>query len=148
MFDKKEKDKKEEVSIISNGMKVEGSITCTGRLVINGNVKGTLNGEEVVIGKDGSVFADMTVSRITIGGKFDGKIDASGELVIRNGGDCSGSLVCKDLVVEPGGLINAEISCLPEKYRDAAKHQAVKSKKNNAGLPNQASQPNTEKSGK
>ena len=49
---------------------------------------------------------------MTIGGTFEGEIRASKELIILSTGNCSGKVVCKDFVVEAGGVLNAQVNCI------------------------------------
>jgi cytoskeletal protein CcmA (bactofilin family) len=99
------------LSIIDRELQVEGTISSKGSLVIKGTVTGTLVGESVVIAEEGVVRADASVISITIGGSFEGDIRASNELVILSTGKCSGKVVCKNIVVESGGILDAGVSC-------------------------------------
>jgi len=100
------------LSIIDRELKIEGSISSSGKLIIKGQVIGTIKGDVVIIAEDGLVESSATeVSSITIGGNFEGEITASKELVILATGTCAGKIVCKDLIVENGGVLNAEVSC-------------------------------------
>lgn len=100
------------LSIIDRELKIEGSIESTGKLIIKGQVKGTIKGDVVIIAEDGEVSSNETVvSSLTIGGKFHGDVIASKELVILATGICAGKVECKDLIVENGGVLNAEVSC-------------------------------------
>ncbi len=98
-------------SIIDEGFTVEGTVVGKGRLVIKGTVKGSLTGDNVVIAEEGAVYADAKANVMTIGGIFDGKIEVAKELVVLATGKCSGQIVCNDLVVEAGGLLNATVAC-------------------------------------
>lgn len=109
------KNKSDEFSIIDKELTVDGTLSTKGRLVIKGVVKGTLVGENVVIAEDGAVFADTQVNNITIGGTFEGEVRASNELIVLSTGNCSGKIVCKDFLVEAGGILNAQISCIKPK---------------------------------
>ncbi len=102
-------------SIIDKGLTMDGTINCTGRLIIKGTIKGTLEGKSVIVAEEGALYADTKVSSITIGGKFEGEIRASDELIILSTGSCSGKVVCKDLVVEAGGILDAEVTCIKVK---------------------------------
>ncbi len=100
------------LSIIDRELKIEGSISSSGKLIIKGQVIGTIKGDVVIIAEDGQVESSATeVSSITIGGNFEGEITASKELIILATGTCAGKIVCKDLIVENGGVLNAEVSC-------------------------------------
>lgn len=100
------------LSIIDKELKIEGSISSSGKLIIKGQVTGTIEGDAVIIAEDGEVNSSATrVSSITIGGKFQGEVTASKELIILSTGTCAGKVECKDLIVENGGILNAEVSC-------------------------------------
>ncbi len=100
------------LSIIDKELKIEGSISSSGKLIIKGQVTGTIEGDVVIIAEDGQVNSSATtVSSITIGGNFQGEVTASKELIILSTGTCAGKVECKDLIVENGGILNAEVSC-------------------------------------
>ncbi len=105
------KDRKN-LSIIDKELKIDGSISSTGKLIIKGQVTGTIDGDIVIIAEDGIVNSSATkVSSLTIGGHFKGEVSASKELIILATGTCSGKVDCQDLIVENGGVLNAEVSC-------------------------------------
>ncbi|MBW1890470.1 MAG: polymer-forming cytoskeletal protein [Deltaproteobacteria bacterium] len=108
------KNRSKNISIVDRGLTIEGSISCSGQLIVKGAVKGNLRGDEVVIAEDGVIHADATVSAITIGGKFDGTLRVLQTLVILATGCCQGKIVCRDLTVEPGGILDGEINCSQE----------------------------------
>lgn len=118
--------KSKNLSIIDRDIVVDGTISSKGQLVIKGTIKGVINGETVVIAEEGSVFCDVKVSGITIGGTFEGELEASEELIILSTGYCAGRVVCKDLIVESGGILNAEVTC---KTTRQSKKTAGKSEK-------------------
>ena len=100
------------LSIIDKELIIEGSIISRGKLIIKGQVNGTIKGDVVIIAEDGLVDSSATeVASITIGGNFKGGITASKELIILATGTCAGKVECKDLIVENGGVLNAEVSC-------------------------------------
>ena len=103
--------KAKNISIIDEGSIVDGTFSCKGRLVIKGTVKGALLGDIVIIAKEGAVYADIKAASITIGGIFEGEIEGADELIILSTGNCSGKVTCKDLIVEAGGILNAEVTC-------------------------------------
>jgi cytoskeletal protein CcmA (bactofilin family) len=109
------KNKSKDFSIIDKELTVDGTISSKGKLVIKGVVKGTLIGETVIIAEEGKVLADSKASSMTIGGTFEGEVRASKELIILSTGNCSGKVVCKDFVVEAGGILNAQVNCITSK---------------------------------
>ena len=101
------------LSIVKKGLTIEGSVSVKGRLLINGTVKGTLVGDHIIITEEGVVEAETRASFITIGGIFRGRLTVSGKLVLLSTGTCSGIIACQDIELEPGGVLNGEISCGP-----------------------------------
>lgn len=102
--------KEKNVSIVNVGMTVEGTIRCEGQLVINGTLKGNLEGETIIIGETGIVNAETKSKRMTIGGQYEGEIVAEQDLTILPTGTLTGKASCRNIVVEPGGILNATIS--------------------------------------
>lgn len=119
----------ENLSVLNKGLTFEGTLTATGTIIINGTVRGTLNGDTITIGNTGVIEAEAKVGNITIGGIFKGEIEASEKLVILSTGSCEGKIVCRDLVVEPGGILNGQVTRLPTEVRDTAKDSANPFKK-------------------
>ncbi len=80
----------------------------------------------MIIAEDGLVNSSATrVASITIGGNFQGDIIASKELIILATGKCAGKVECKDLIVENGGILNAEVSCKTSSKLSSAKDSTV-----------------------
>ena len=104
-------DKSRDFSIVDKGLTVDGTVSCKGKLIIKGIVKGKLEGETVIIAEEGAAYAETAVQSMTVGGKFEGHIQSSNELIILSSGVCSGKVICKNLVVEAGGILNAEVKC-------------------------------------
>jgi cytoskeletal protein CcmA (bactofilin family) len=49
---------------------------------------------------------------MTIGGTFEGEVRALKKLILLSTGKCTGKIVCKELVIETGGILNAHVTCL------------------------------------
>lgn len=123
------KSKSKDFSIIDKELTVEGTVSTKGKLVVKGVVKGTLTGDVVIISEEGAVYADTKVTSMTIGGIFKGEISASDELIILPTGSCSGKVVCKNFAVEPGGILNAQVTCLTNQESNSEK-ESVPTEKN------------------
>ncbi|MDY6905189.1 MAG: polymer-forming cytoskeletal protein [Thermodesulfobacteriota bacterium] len=100
---------KKNLSVIDKGLAIEGNIASNGSLIIKGSLKGTIEGESVVIAQDGYVQAETKVANITIAGVFQGDITVTRDLIILSTGSCSGKVRCGNLTVESGGVLNAEV---------------------------------------
>jgi cytoskeletal protein CcmA (bactofilin family) len=100
------------LSIIDDGIAVDGSIEFTGELLIRGRLTGKVTGDTVTIAEEGVVKADLQIKRLTVGGLFEGEVQVAEELVILPNGECRGKVICKRLVVQEGGILNADVSHL------------------------------------
>ena len=114
--------KSRKVSILEEGVTIEGTVSFTGELLVKGILKGTLSGDSLIIGDKGSVQADATVRNATIGGEYSGDIQSDKTLIILPTGRCEGNVKCRDLVVEPGGILNARVSRIEDPPRDTGEN--------------------------
>jgi len=115
---------KKNLSIIDKELTIEGSISSSGKLIIKGKIKGEIKGDIIVIAEDGEVDSNSAiVASMTVGGKFNGDLIASKELIILSTGSCAGKVECKDLIVENGGILNAEVSCTTTGQVDGGKQR-------------------------
>ena len=104
------------ISIIDSGLTVDGTMSCQGELIVKGTLKGQLDGETVVIAEEGAVYAETKVAHMTIGGTFEGDLTVAEDLTILATGKCSGSVACRDMTFEAGGILNADVTCIaPER---------------------------------
>ena len=99
------------ITIIDEGLTVEGDVTGNGEMIIKGTVRGSLSGERVTIAPGGAVYADIEAAQMTIAGSCRGKMRVSGEVQVLASGSCRGELHCADLTVEDGARLNARVNC-------------------------------------
>jgi len=100
------------LSIIDSGLKVKGTVKADGKLVIAGDVEGTLVGNDVVTAQGSHVVARAEVEDIVIAGDFEGDIIARQSLKILRTGNFAGNIVCKTLSLEAGGKLNGHVEPL------------------------------------
>lgn len=93
-----------ELAYLGEDLHVEGTVHCTNRMVINGSVEGSVQGEaEVTVGRQGVVQGSVDCSQAVISGKV------QGNLTIRNRLEISGSGRIKgEINVQPGQMIIRE----------------------------------------
>jgi len=99
------------ITIIAEGVKVEGKINCPGSARIDGVVNGEITIEkEIIIGKEGKVEANIKTKDAVIAGTYKGDMIASGEVEITTTGKFIGNLTQKDalLTIAKGGLFKGE----------------------------------------
>jgi len=101
--------KSEETTIISNGVKIEGKITSSGNIRVDGEVQGDiLSQSNVSVGENGQVNGQINAEVITIGGKVSGTVKAKEKLVLDPKGNLRGDIFTKILVVEAGAKFDGK----------------------------------------
>ena len=99
----------DDITIISNGVKVEGKIFSDGSIRIEGNILGDIDSNgNVTIGELGEVFGKVNGISITIGGKVQGTINAKEKLILESKADLKGDVYTKILVVEAGARFDGK----------------------------------------
>jgi cytoskeletal protein CcmA (bactofilin family) len=99
------------VTVIAEGVKIDGKVNCPGSARIDGTVKGDIIIEnEVIIGKEGKVEAKMKTKDAIVAGSYKGNMIATGEVEITATGKFIGNLTQKDalLTIAKGGLFKGE----------------------------------------
>ncbi len=98
-----EDSKSEDITIISNGVKLEGKITSSGNIRVEGEIQGDiLSQSNVTVGENGQVNGQINAGVIMIGGKVSGTVRANEKLVLESKGNLKGDIFTKILVVEAG----------------------------------------------
>ena len=101
--------KSEETTIISNGVKIEGKITSSGNIRVDGEVLGDIISQSnVSVGENGQVNGQINAEVITIGGKVSGTVKAKEKLVLDSKGNLKGDIFTKILVVEAGARFDGK----------------------------------------
>jgi len=101
----------EDITIISNGVKIEGKVTSTGSIRVDGTLQGDLNAQgNVTIGEQGDINGKIVASSITIGGKVVGTVNAKEKLVLESKCALKGDIVTKVLVIEAGAKFDGKSS--------------------------------------
>ncbi|NVM20436.1 MAG: polymer-forming cytoskeletal protein [Desulfobacterales bacterium] len=108
-------DKSKCLSIIDKGFKVEGTIHAKGKLIVNGELEGTLIGDTVVMVDGSRIHGQARVQQILIAGEFEGDIVAFQSLKISHTGNFWGKIVCRSIIVEAGGKLNGSVRPLESK---------------------------------
>lgn len=99
------------ITVIAEGVTVEGKINSPGSTRIDGTVTGELiANKEIVIGKEGKVDATVNTKDAIVAGSFKGDMIASGEVEISSTGKFIGNLTQKDalLTISKGGLFKGQ----------------------------------------
>jgi cytoskeletal protein CcmA (bactofilin family) len=97
----------EEATVISRGVKIEGKLSCSGNIRLDGEVQGDISSEGVVIiGENGKVNGQINADSITIGGRVAGTIRAKDKVVLEAKANLKGDIITKTLSVDVGAVFN------------------------------------------
>lgn len=100
------------ISIIGQGMRIEGDITTDGTVRIEGSVRGTIKaGKAVVLGKSGEIHGDVSTQDAVIGGRVVGTVVAEGRLELQSTCSIEGDVraPAEHLQLEEGAHFNGTI---------------------------------------
>jgi cytoskeletal protein CcmA (bactofilin family) len=115
----------ENISLISEGVKIEGKLNFPGSVKIDGEVIGDIKVEgTITIGKNAKVESNIQTKDAIISGYFKGEMHVSGQLEITSTGKFIGDLIQDKelLIIEKGGLFEGK------SITDADKEKNIKNK--------------------
>ncbi len=114
-------------AVIAAGIKVNGEISGTENILIEGRVEGriSLTGNDVTIGRTGQVKADVSAKTIRVAGEVSGDLTAKERVVISGTGNVHGNVVAPRVVLEDGAIFKGSIDMDPG---DAAVKELAASK--------------------
>jgi len=99
----------EEITIISNGVKIEGKVSSTGNIRVDGTLQGDLNSRgNVTVGEQADIKGEIVANVVTIGGKVVGTINAKEKLILESKCALKGDIVTKVLVIEAGAKFDGK----------------------------------------
>jgi len=99
----------EETTIISNGVKIDGKLTSSGNIRVEGEIQGDISSQRnVVVGEGGKVNGQINADSITIGGKVSGTVKANEKLKLDPNGYLKGDIFTKILVIEAGARFDGK----------------------------------------
>ncbi|MDP4114611.1 MAG: polymer-forming cytoskeletal protein [Bacteroidota bacterium] len=100
---------KDEVSIISAGVVIEGKLSSSGNIRIDGRIKGdVIVTGNVTVGETGEVDGQVHGDVVTLGGKVNGTVNAKERLVLEAKANLKGDILTKILVVEAGAIFEGK----------------------------------------
>jgi len=101
--------KSEETTIISRGVKIEGKITSSGNIRIDGEIQGDIFSESnITIGEVAKVKGQINANVITIGGKVSGIVRAKDKLILDSKSNLKGDIFTKNLVIDEGAKFDGK----------------------------------------
>ncbi len=96
-------------SFLANGTCFEGTIRLTGLVRLDGEFRGEVEADGLVIGKSGSVNAKLSVQRLVVHGTVTGEVTAKERVEVGPTGSIEGSVTAPMLKVDEGARINGKV---------------------------------------
>jgi cytoskeletal protein CcmA (bactofilin family) len=98
-----------EVTVIGQAAKLEGTVVSAGSMRIDGQVKGQINADgDCALSPQAQVEADIRAQNVSVAGRFRGNIVVKGRAEITRGGRVDGNITCKALVIEEGAIFQGQ----------------------------------------
>ncbi len=94
-------------TIIARDLKIEGTIVGTGIIEIEGTIKGTINGNSVILREDGVIEGEVMAESLSLRGRFNGTIRAK-NISITSKARVTGLIEYGSLSVEDGAFIDGQ----------------------------------------
>lgn len=97
-------------SLIGRSMLIKGDLVSEENLVIEGKMEGTLKANnQVVVGKDGLVKADVEAHEVIIRGKIIGNVKGYNKVTIEPEGELNGNIIAQRVVLAEGSIFKGSI---------------------------------------
>jgi len=99
-----------QVAWIGQGVTIEGRITSTQDIRVDGHVKGTIEVGpcELVLGAGSEVTGGVNARSVLVGGKLEGDVIARERIQVQSTGILFGDVVSPRLVIHDGGLLRGK----------------------------------------
>ena len=104
-------------SLVAQGMFLEGDISGSGDLIIQGRVQGKINleGQDLTVARTGRVKADIHAENILIHGSVEGRIHASGKVTLHSDGNMSGDITSGRISIAEGAVFKGSLKIQPSR---------------------------------
>ena len=135
------KSKGNSLSIITQGIDFTGEVNTEGDIHLDGNMKGTIKANEVVIGPNGSFEGEIISNILIVSGNIKGKFNIK-NLYIRKDGTLSGKAKYFVVTIDSGGKVLGELGLTkaPRTSTSSNKNSNTNNKNSNTkGVSNNSS---------
>ncbi len=106
----------ENITNFTTDVEIKGTIKFDKVMKIDGKFEGemTANQGELIVGKTGTVKADVKVKNATIEGRLDGNLEAAEKVELKQNAQLLGDLQAKTLVIEEGVVFVGQCNVNPD----------------------------------
>jgi cytoskeletal protein CcmA (bactofilin family) len=120
-----------EFAHIGKSVVIKGELSGSEDLYVDGTVEGTiqLQGNNLVIGPNGHVHADVNAKGVVVQGKLEGNIRASERAELRKSAVIAGDIVTQRIAIEDGAYFKGKVdiqkeAAKPNSPSNRTEHQA------------------------
>ncbi|MBN1567212.1 MAG: polymer-forming cytoskeletal protein [Acidobacteria bacterium] len=103
------KDKEKLKSFLGTESELQGELRMQGILRLDGNVRGKIYADEVILSETADIKGEIAAKRIIVGGKMEGILRAAELLEISKKGRVQGEIFANKLQILEGGAFNGQI---------------------------------------
>jgi cytoskeletal protein CcmA (bactofilin family) len=123
------REKMGQIAIIGQSIQIKGELTGNEDLTIDGTVEGNIQLKEnnLTIGPNGNIKADINAKRVTIIGEVLGNITAEETVEIRENGKLRGNITSPRIVIADGAFFKGSVEM--ERQPNQAKEKAHRDEK-------------------
>ena len=128
-------------SVIGHNIQFRGELIGTEDLHIEGRIEGTviMEGQNLSIGEQGELNANIHAQNIVINGKLTGDVLADELIEIKNTAVVKGNLIAPRIQLEDGGKFRGSMDMVDTAEEQAERREAFKEKLVHPDLPNKKS---------
>lgn len=117
------------INLIGTGTSIEGNVTSSGDIRIDGNLKGNLTTKgKVILGGTGKVNGEVHCRNFEIEGSLEGKIFVTDLLSLRAKSKVFGDISTIKLAIEPGAFFTGKCDMSGISHADGGKSTEPKEK--------------------
>ena len=103
-------------TMLGEGTVLEGSLSVPHSIHIDGTVKGKIDTtEDLIVGANGIIQADITARSANIAGKVTGNLSAEERVELLSTSSLNGDLRTRELVIEEGAVFQGNCAMPPAK---------------------------------
>lgn len=124
---KRENGYSEDVSILSDGVNIDGKISSNGNVRIDGKVIGDVDVKgNLTLGNSSEVKGQVKAKNMTVSGRVEGTLNIEEKLTLESTSKIKGDIIAKVLVVEEGAKFDGKSSMTQSSAYDSVKTSEAK----------------------
>jgi cytoskeletal protein CcmA (bactofilin family) len=118
----------EGATVIGRSMKIDGEITGSGDLLVDGELEGTVRllSSRLTVRAEGRVKASILAQDVIVLGTVEGEVRATGRVELRNGSTVLGNVFSQRLSIEEGAILRGSVDPTKAETASASKAEAAK----------------------